>query len=143
MYKSIEPIVKNLVKVKHFTISDMYFTLNTEFTPALLVLFSVLLTAMDVLRTSIDCYTDMTGSGRKAIMDNFCWSVGTYICKNQTSQCFNPPEHNKVYQRYYQWVSLMFLVQASILYLPAYFWKLAEGGLMSKICNDLGMIEIK
>lgn len=143
MFKSIEPIVTNLVKVKHFTISDIYFTLNTKFTPALLMLFSVLLTAMDVLRTPIDCYTDMTGSSRKAIMDNFCWSVGRTYVKNQTGQCFNPSEENKVYQSYYQWVSLMLFGQAAILYIPAYLWKLSEGGLMHKICVDLGMIEIR
>lgn len=84
MYKAIEPI-KNLVKVKHFTTSDAYFVLNTKLTPILLLLFSVLLSTMDVLRTSIDCYTDTNGNGRKAIMDNFCWSVGTYTCKNQTT----------------------------------------------------------
>lgn len=83
MYNAITPF-KNLVKVKHFTTSDMYFTLNTKFTPILLLFFSVLLTTRDVLRTSIDCYTDMAGNGRQAIMDNFCWSVGTYTCKNQT-----------------------------------------------------------
>lgn len=84
MFKAIEPII-NLVKVEHFTTSDFYFTLNAKFTPILLLFCTVLLTTMDVLRTSIDCYTDMTGNGRKAIMDNFCWSVGTYTCKNQTS----------------------------------------------------------
>lgn len=84
MYKVIEPI-KSLVKVKHFTTSDIYFAINTKFTPILLLLFSVLLTAMDVLRTSIDCYTDTNDKDRKAIMDNYCWSIGTYTCKNQTS----------------------------------------------------------
>lgn len=84
MYRIFEPI-KNLVNVKHFTTSDIFFSLNTEFTPILLLFCSALLTTMDVLRTSIDCYTDMTGNGRKAIMDNFCWSVGTYTCKNQTN----------------------------------------------------------
>lgn len=82
MYKVIEPI-KDLVKVKYFTTSDIYFVLNTKFTPILLLFFSVLLTAMDVLRASIDCYTDNNDNGRKAIMDNFCWSIGTFTCKNQ------------------------------------------------------------
>lgn len=66
----------------------------------------------------------------------------TYV-KNQTGQCFNPSEENKVYQSYYQWVSLMLFGQAAILYIPAYLWKLSEGGLMHKICVDLGMIEIR
>lgn len=57
--------------------------------------------------------------------------------------CFNPSEENKVYQRYYQWISLVFIVQAITLHIPAYLWKLSEGGLMHKICNQLGMIKFK
>lgn len=78
MYKAVEPI-KKLISVKHFTTSDIYFLINTKLTPALLVLFSVLLSALDLLRTSIDCLSD---DGKKAIMDNYCWSMGTYICKD-------------------------------------------------------------
>lgn len=80
MFKVVEPISK-LFNVKHFTTSDTIFLVNTKLTTALLVLFSMLLTAMDLLRASIDCYTD-SESKRKAIMDNYCWSIGTYICKD-------------------------------------------------------------
>lgn len=129
MYKSFEPIL-NLVKIARFTTADFNFTLNTKFTPVLLLFFTMLLTTMDVLRTSIDCYTDMTGNGRKAIMDNFCWSVGTYTCKNQTINCFNPPEENKMYHDITNGFSLMFIVQAAVLHMPAYLWDGSEGGLM-------------
>lgn len=143
MFKAIEPIINLVKEVKHFTTSDCYFMLNTKTTSILLLFFSVLLTTMDVLRTSIDCYVDMTGNARKAIMDNYCWSVGTYICKNQTSWCFNTSEENKIYQRYYQWISLVFIVQAVVFYLPAYLWKSTERGLMHKLCDDLGMTEFR
>lgn len=83
MLKVFEPI-KSFVKVKHFTTSDIFFAINTKLTPALLLSFAIILTTMDVLRTSIDCYTDNT-DGRKAIMDNYCWSVGTYICKDRAN----------------------------------------------------------
>lgn len=83
MYKIIEKIISS-VGVQLFTTSDNTFVLTTKITPILLLIISVLLTTKDVLHTSIDCYTDMHGNARKAIMDNFCWSVGTYTCKNQT-----------------------------------------------------------
>lgn len=51
--------------------------------------------------------------------------------------CLNPSEENKIYHRYYQWLSLVFILQAAILYIPAHLWKLYEGGLMQKICQDL------
>lgn len=57
--------------------------------------------------------------------------------------CFNPTEENKVYQRYYQWISLVFIVQAAILYIPAHLWKISEGGLMHNICDNLGMPEFR
>lgn len=80
MYKIVAPIGK-LISVKHFTKSDTIFLLNTKITTAILVGFSVLLTAMELHRTSIDCFTDGTDK-RKALMDNYCWSIGTFICKN-------------------------------------------------------------
>lgn len=57
--------------------------------------------------------------------------------------CFNPTEENKVYQRYYQWIPLVFIVQAAILYMPAHLWKISEGGLMHRICVDLGMLQFR
>lgn len=142
MYKPIE-LALNLMKIERFDkekISDFSFVFNTKFTPNLLMIFAILLSTMDVLRTSIDCYTDMSANGRKAIMDNFCWSMGTYTCKNQTNGCFNPPEENKIYQRYYQWISLLFIAQACVLYMPSYLWTRCEGGLIHKLCNELGKI---
>lgn len=83
MYKAVEPI-KQLIKVKRFTTSDAYFMINTKLTPIMLLFFSVLLSALELLRASIDCYTDNT-TPRKAMMDNYCWSIGTYICKDNKS----------------------------------------------------------
>lgn len=54
-------------------------------------------------------------------------------------RCFNPEEENKIYQRYYQWVSLVFILQAVLLYIPSHLWKISEGGLMRKICHEMGM----
>lgn len=141
MYKVFQPII-DLVKIKHFTISDLFFSLNTKFIPIVLLLFSALLTTSDILRTSIDCYVDMTGNGRKAIMDNFCYAVGTYMCKNMTRGCSNSSEDDKIFYRYYQWIAIVFIIQSAILYMPAFLWEVAEGGLMRKICDELGMTEL-
>lgn len=89
MYKVVEPISKLLTRKKHFTSYDFCFLFNTKLTTALLLLFSVLLSALELLRTSIDCYPD--SKDRKALMDNYCWSTGTYTCKNSNSKCnFSP-----------------------------------------------------
>lgn len=82
MFGVVQPISK-LLHVKHFKNSDVYFLINTKLTVVLLILFSVLLSTMDLFRASIDCYTD-SHEARKKMMDNYCWSMGTYICKNIT-----------------------------------------------------------
>lgn len=135
MYKIFQSII-NLVKTEYFHISDTFFVLNTEVTPILLLIFSVLLTSVDCLRVSIDCYTDVSSNNRKAIMDNYCYSIGIFICKNQTSICSNPSD--KIYQKYYQWIPLILIIQAGIMHIPAYLWRTHEGGLMQNICNELG-----
>lgn len=83
MFNVVQPLSK-LLAVKHFTTSDLCFVLNTKLTATILVLFSVLLSALDLFRTSIDCFVDSKDSGnRKSMMDNYCWSVGTYTCKDR------------------------------------------------------------
>lgn len=81
MFNVVQPLSK-LLAVKHFTTSDACFVLNTKFTAAILILFSVLLSAIDLFRTSIDCFIDHNSGPRKSMMDNYCWSVGTYTCKD-------------------------------------------------------------
>lgn len=71
-----------MTSMEHFTTSDVVFVVNTKLTPNLWLLFSVLVTTMNVLRTPIDCYADLAKDDRKA---NFCWSVGTFTCTNQTT----------------------------------------------------------
>lgn len=135
MYKVFQPII-NLVKTKYFTISDTFFILNTEVTPILLLMFSILLTSVDCLRASIDCYTDVSSNNRKAIMDNYCFSTGTFVCKNGSTICSN--QSDKIYQNYYQWIPLILIIQAGIMYLPAHLWRKYECGLIQNICTDLG-----
>lgn len=43
---------------------------------------------------------------------------------------FQAHRHDKVYHYYYQWVCLVFFLQAGMFYLPRYFWKKFEGGRM-------------
>lgn len=143
MFHLIQPF-KNLAKLKRLQTCDIYFTLNTKITSFLTLFFSALLCAMNVLRVPIDCYTDVNYN-RKAVMDNYCWLTGTFTCKDQKASihnCFSPAEKDKIYHRYYQWVSLVFLLQAAIFYIPAYFWKLTEGGLLQKICEQMGKLKV-
>lgn len=84
MFKVIQP-VSELLTVEQFITADILFFINTKFTASLLTLFSVLLSPLDLLRTSIDCNADPK---HKKVVDSYCWSTGTFICKNNTSGQF-------------------------------------------------------
>lgn len=175
--------ISGLLKLKQITTSDINFLINTKLTVFMLILFSVLLSFSDLFRASIDCYT--AEDKKKSIIDNYCWSIGTFTCPSSYSNskrkkkiaivsffyiqtttwalyillfflsrcfvvcilelhklmgCSTEDESDRIYQKYYQWTTLIFVIQACILYLPAYLWKISEGGLMQKLCNDLGKI---
>lgn len=46
----------------------------------------------------------------------------------------------RIYQRYYPWVVLVLMVQATLCYTPAFLWRIYERGLMSYLCEGLGKI---
>lgn len=85
IYKAVNPIVK-LLQIKQFTISDIWFLFNTKLTASLLVLCSILLCGNNLVTKRIDCYSsDHDGNGnKKLLMENYCWSVGTFTCRNTT-----------------------------------------------------------
>lgn len=66
----------------------------------------------------------------------FFFSFAEYLLS-----CHNPSEDNKIHQWYYQWIPLIFIIQAAISYVPAYLWKVAEGGLLHKLCDNLGKFD--
>jgi len=43
----------------------------------------------------------------------------------------------KNYQKYYQWVAFILVMQAVAFYLPAYLWKIWEGGRIEMLCDGL------
>lgn len=43
-----------------------------------------------------------------------------------------------LWQKYYQWVSIILCFQALLFYLPRYLWKTWEAGRMRLLVTDLG-----
>lgn len=75
--------ISGLLKLKQITTSDINFLINTKLTVFMLILFSVLLSFSDLFRASIDCYT--AEDKKKSIIDNYCWSIGTFTCPSSYS----------------------------------------------------------
>jgi innexin len=45
---------------------------------------------------------------------------------------------NYIYQRYYQWIVPILVLQALIFYLPRIVWHIWENGLMNKLLGETG-----
>lgn len=45
--------------------------------------------------------------------------------------------NNETFHHYYQWVSLIFALQAAFFYLPRYLWSTWEGGRLGQLIDDL------
>lgn len=42
------------------------------------------------------------------------------------------------FHHYYQWVALIFALQAAFFYLPRYLWSTWEGGRLGQLISELG-----
>lgn len=71
VFNAISPIFK-LLRVKNVDIYNAVFKLNTRLTVMLLLIFSVLVSAHEILGEPMQC-----DSGEK--LNDICWINGTYI----------------------------------------------------------------
>ncbi|XP_044759900.1 innexin inx2-like [Coccinella septempunctata] len=153
---------KSLIKYEQVNIDNNVFKLHYRFTVVLLVIFSALLTSKEYFGEPISCDTD--DQDRKQLIDMFCWIHGTYIInkgrksdilpgifniydstfndlKNHTKKIMGELTLEKndqiIWQKYYQWVCIIFGLQALLFYLPRYIWKHWEGGRMELLVQDL------
>lgn len=54
--------------------------------------------------------------------------------------CFNISEKDRteIFQSYFEWIPFVLVIQAMLFYIPACVWKASEGGLLHKLCHNLG-----
>lgn len=69
-----------------------------------------------------------------------CFSSDKYLAGlgNEHDHNAKGQEQETRDQVYYQWISIIFCVQALCFYLPYYLWQNWEGGQMNFIVKDLG-----
>lgn len=93
----------------------------------------------------------------KLFAETICWASGTFTEPKEAQreiiritlfgmriQIFfyrisgnNGSNNVRQYQRYYQWIILILLVQAAIFSIPERLWKVWEHGRMQQLCNEL------
>ncbi|KAK9883601.1 hypothetical protein WA026_001776 [Henosepilachna vigintioctopunctata] len=151
--------VKSLLKIETVRTDNNLFKLHYKFTVIMLVVFSILLTSKQYFGDPISC--DVGGSKPgKDVIELFCWIHGTYIVSNTLNDTELPGLSNEyekhlsnfventlfsqshdptqlIWQKYYQWVCIMFCFQALLFYIPRYIWKSWEGGRINLLVKDL------
>ena len=77
-------------------------------------------------------------------------STGTIVCLGKTGHIpglgnerrkvapwMKDDDERIIWQKYYQWVCIVFCFQALLFYLPRYLWKTWEGGRIRLLVSDL------
>ncbi|XP_045476578.1 innexin inx2-like [Harmonia axyridis] len=155
--------VKSLIKIDQIHTDNNVFKLHYKFTVIMLIIFSILLTSKQYFGEPISCNVGSTESGMKEIIELFCWIHGTYIVSSSLSDTRLPGVSNEydyakwgnrvsryvgdslrtdssshvIWQKYYQWVCIIFCFQALLFYIPRYIWKSWEGGRVKLLVDDL------
>ncbi|XP_017095343.1 innexin inx4 [Drosophila bipectinata] len=144
MYTAVKPLSKYL-QFKSVHIYDAIFTLHSKCTVALLLACTFLLSSKQYFGDPIQCmhHDDLD------YFHAYCWIYGAYVSNTSEPQSLYDgmqckPElvgrtvsrENRRYIRYYQWVVLVLLIESFVFYLPAYLWKIWEGGRLKHLCAD-------
>ncbi|EFA07886.1 Innexin inx2-like Protein [Tribolium castaneum] len=141
---------KSLVKVEQIRTDNNVFRLHYKLTVIMLIVFSILLTSKQYFGDPINCKVEEN----RDIVETYCWIHGTYIRRDTLSgkSGFIPglgpdnrdirpwmrsPDDKIIWQKYYQWVCIVFCFQALLFYLPRYLWKTWEGGRLRLLVSDL------
>jgi len=114
----------------------------------LLLACSLLTTSEDLFGKTIHCNLDVE-SIELDLFESFCFMANTFTMEPSKEDVGSMQLHKSVgeglgkedvkntSQAYYQWVSLVLVLQAGLSYLPWLAWKRAEGGRVGRLLNDL------
>ncbi|CAG9860730.1 unnamed protein product [Phyllotreta striolata] len=135
---------KNLMafmKIGNIHTDNNVFKLHYKVTVILIATFSVLLTSKQYFGEPIDCDVQQ----RKEIIDTYCWINGTFIFEDNILDyrapgltTRNDKSGSAHFQNYYQWVCIVFALQAICFYIPRYIWKACEGGRLKQLVGEFG-----
>lgn len=146
----VKPL-RDLLRVKSVDTTNIVWRLHNRATVYVLVFFTILLSARAYFGDPIDCITSAPSIVRQS-MNSFCWTLGTYISNDpkfvRASWDFieigqrmgRIPREERVYQKYYQWVSFILAIQAFFFSLPKHLWRFTEGSRMETLCDGLTSI---
>ncbi|KAL3191565.1 hypothetical protein MRX96_059664 [Rhipicephalus microplus] len=135
--------LSKLFRLRKVHIDGNVFRLHTGATVALLMSFSILLTAKEYVGTPIDCHCPTLPKG---VVDSFCWVESTFSLRELFNASYNGTivypgvghgRGERKYHTYYQWTCFLMFAQALCFYAPSWLWKAWEGGKVPAIVTSL------
>ncbi|XP_013415360.1 innexin unc-9 [Lingula anatina] len=105
---------------------DFYDRLSHRYTALIFMVFAVLLSTKQYVGDAIVCWVPghFSGSYTK-YADNYCWIKNTYYMPFQ--ERIPDPDLPRAHINYYQWVTIVLLLQSLLFYVPTIFWRLMSG----------------
>ncbi|XP_055523325.1 innexin inx2-like [Wyeomyia smithii] len=143
--------LREMLQVKPVDTTNTVWRLHSRATLYVLIFSTILLSARAYFGEPIDCITSGS-SAIKSSINSYCWTLGTYISKDPQfvdakwdfvkigRKMGQIPKEQRVYQKYYQWVSFLLTIQAFLLSLPKHLWRCFEGCRMATLCSGLTSI---
>lgn len=129
---SLFSAAKGLLKSDTVCIDDLTFRLHYKVTAAMLMAFSVVVTARQYVGNPIECSVNGVPWH---VMDSYCWVYSTFTVDDDSYG--NGVKH----QRYYQWVCFVLFLQALCFCAARQLWKSWEGGRMQTLSAGLRGLE--
>merc|ERR1719508_634347 len=142
--------VAGLIKARYrgakADIDSPFFKLHYRTTCTLLFISCLLVTANDLIGSTISCINDNVPGN---VLNTYCWIMSTFSIPSKNKgvmgqdfphQGIGPEtddEGDRVVHAYYQWVPFMLFLQGVMFYIPHYLWKTFEDKKMDKITSGL------
>lgn len=138
--------VKDVFHPQQYTIDNGVFRLHYRFTMAILLMFSILVTASQYFGDPISC---ISGDDiPKPFLNTYCWIHSTFSVVDSWHKQVGvevpypgvdifTSYKDRVFHGYYQWVCFVLFFQALCFYVPRYIWWKAEGHLMKNMSIEL------
>lgn len=144
--------LKNIFSFRVAEIDTTTFRLHYKVTFVVLLFLSVLVGWRQHFEVAISCVSGNDIFSR-VYLDNYCYTHSTHSYVESFNKTVGreipypgldkySPSYTKIYQTYYQWVSIVLFAQSILFLLPRCFWKLAESGRLEEIVKELSNPEV-
>lgn len=139
-------------KGRYFCIDSLVFRLHSRLTTLCILVALFVVSTSQFIGQPIYCDSESLNIARE-MLNAFCYinlnSTYTHnysLTSNQSFKLFpgvGPDEGStgRVYLVYYQWVWVIYFLQALCFYLPSWVWKTLEGGKLRALVSDLEILK--